>query len=99
MATNAYDIGNVVRCYGTFTDAAGAAVDPTVVKIIYQDPAGKMITKTYLDGTAIVKDSPGHYRCDIDAAQSGDWYYRWYSTGTGQAASEGQFKVKQSILG
>ena len=98
MATNIYDIGNVVRCYGTFTDAAGAAVDPTVVKMAYQDPAGKLTIKTYLDGAAIVKDSAGHYHCDIDVTVPGDWYYRWYSTGIGQAASEGQFKVRQSTI-
>ena len=90
---NPYDKGDLVRVSAAFTTAAGAALDPTVVKCQVQTPAGTATTYTYGTDAALVKDSTGAYHLDIDAATSGEWCYRWYSTGTGQAAAEGRFSV------
>jgi len=32
----------------------------------------------------------------VDADEVGTWYYRYYSTGTGQAAGEGTFDVLET---
>jgi hypothetical protein len=89
---NVYVKGNLVRVSASFTNEAGAALDPTVVKCVVLEP-GDVLATTYTYGTdvAVVKDSTGHYHLDIDADEAGEWRYRWYSTGTGQSASEGLF--------
>jgi len=89
---NHYAVGALVRCSGPFTDAAGAAIDPTVVRFKFKRPDTGAVT-TYVYGTdgALVKDSAGHYHVDVSAAVPGEWIYRWESTGTGQAASESSF--------
>lgn len=94
-----YDVGDLARLSAVFTDAAGAAIDPTVVKLAYQPPGGSVTTLTY--GTdPIIKDSAGHYHADLSVTASGAWYYRWYSTGTGQAAEEGVFEVRaRAVIG
>lgn len=90
---NQYDNGDLVRVSVVFTDSSNANVDPTVVKVSVKTPAGVTTTYTYGTDAALVKDSAGHYHLDIDASASGTWHYRWFSTGTGQAAAESFFVV------
>lgn len=92
-----YDLGDSVRVTASFTDPdTGDAVDPDTVGFKYKDPAGTVTTLTYGDGARIVKDSAGHYHVDVDANLAGRWYYRFYSTGAGQAATERSFTVRPS---
>lgn len=93
---NVYDKGDLLRCSGTFTDADGIAQDPTAVFFKYKTPAGTTITYTYGTDDELVKDSNGNYHVDLDLDEVGTWSYRFYSTGTGQAAAEGQFFVQQT---
>lgn len=93
---NTYDLGDLVRCSGTFTDATSILVDPTVVKASIQNPAGTDTTYTYGTDAALVRDSAGAYHVDVSATSAGRWYYRLYSTGTGQASGEGYFDVAPS---
>lgn len=92
-----YDKGDLVRVSGMFADSAGVATDPTVVKFSFTNPAGTTTTYTYPTDVQLVKDSTGNYHVDIDASSSGTWLYRFYSTGTGQAAAEGEFFVKSNF--
>lgn len=94
---NTYVKGNLVRVAGSFTDENGAAMNPTVVKCAVLPPATVTPT-TYTYGTdaAVVRDSTGHYHVDLDASTEGLWRYRWYSTGSGQAAAESEFQVRSS---
>jgi len=91
-----YDNGDLVRVTGTFTNAAGAAVDPTAVLFKVKAPNGQTTTYTYGTDAALVKESTGVYYVDVNANQSGKWRVRWYSTGTGQAATEDFFTVRDS---
>lgn len=92
MATS-YDLGDLVRVSGAFTTAAGVAQDPSVVKCSVRSPAGVVTTYTYGTDPELMKDSTGNYHIDVSAATIGTYYYRWFSTGTGQAADEGWFEV------
>lgn len=97
MATiNVHDEGDLVRCSGAFTDSDGNATDPTVVLFKFQNPAGTETSYTYGVDAELVKDSTGNYHVDINANAVGTWYYRFYSTGTGQAADESAFIVADS---
>jgi hypothetical protein len=94
---NAYDVGDLVRCTGTFaTD--GVNVDPTAVLFSVKAPSGTETDYTYGVGVQVVKSATGIYYVNVSAAESGMYKYRFYSTGTGQAASEGQFRVRASFF-
>ena len=96
--TTEYDIGDLARVTAAFTDGAtGAAIDPTAVELTYKDPSGILTTLVYGVG-AISKDSVGNYHADINVTLAGTWTYRWFSTGTGQAASEGLFLVRPQLV-
>ena len=92
-----FDKGDLVRCTGTFTDIAGAVTDPTAVYFQVTNPAGTKVSYVYGTDAALVKSSSGIYYVDVDAASAGRWYYRFYSTGTGQAADEQLFDVDETI--
>jgi hypothetical protein len=98
MSVKTYDIGDLVRVTGVFTNSAGTEIDPSVVTFKVKDPAN--VTTTYIYGTDVelVKDSTGNYYVDIDVDDDGSWYYRFESTGTGQAAAEGRFVVNTSYF-
>jgi len=92
---NTYDIGDLVKVTGTWTDSDDAALDPTAVFLVYKDPSGNVCDALqYGVGAEITKASTGVYTCNISIDEAGSWYYRWYSTGTGQAAQEGYFSVR-----
>lgn len=93
-----YNVGDLVRVSATWTNAAGTATDPTAVFVDYKDPAGDITTLTYGTDPELHKVSAGVYYTDIDADQAGHWHYRFYSTGTGQAANNGTFRVKPNIF-
>lgn len=97
MATiNRYDIGDLVRVTGTLTDADGTATDPNTVAFKIKTPAGATTTYTYGVDAEVKKSATGIYYMDVSTTAEGNWYYRIYSTGTGQAAAEGTFIVKTS---
>lgn len=96
---NHYIPGNLVRLSATFTDnSTSTPVDPTNVYLRVRAPGGTVTTYTYGVDAALVKDSTGNYHLDLDAATRGEWTYRWYSTGTGQAAGEASFTIRASIF-
>ena len=93
---NAYQKGDLVRCSGAFTNAAGTPTDPTVVKFSFRTPTGLVTTYIYGIDVQLAKDSAGNYHVDVDCSMGGVFYYRFFSTGTGQAADESQFFVSES---
>lgn len=91
-----YELGDLVRVTGTFTNEAGDLVDPTVVNFAYIDPAGTRTDLVYGTDVEVVKSAVGVYYVDVDADQVGRWRYRFWSTGSGQAANESYFVVRPS---
>lgn len=95
MPYNLHDLGDVIRVSATFIDGDTAdAIDPEVVKLSIRTPAGAVTTYTYGVGGTVVKEMVGQYFANVDANQAGFWFYRWWSTGFGQAAKENEFKVR-----
>lgn len=94
---NAYEVGDLVRITGTFTNEAGAAADPTAVSLLVKlrYVIGATAT-TYTYPTNITKDSTGVYHVDFAPTTEGIWDYRWIGTGAVTAACEGAFNVPDS---
>ena len=96
---NTHDLGDLVRVIGVWRDVAtGNLIDPTAVKLSILKPTGALATYIYggVDGV-VKKDSVGNYHADLNADQAGGWFYRWCSTGTGQAAKENKFQVREAV--
>lgn len=79
------------RTDGTLPASVG--VDPDVVKVTVQDPSETETTYTYLTDNELVKAETGSYYVDVDANAVDGWAFRFFSTGGGQAAAEGDFTV------
>lgn len=96
MTISVYQVGDLARVTGVFTNPAETEIDPTGLSFFYTTPAG--VTTELVHGTdaALVKDSVGNYHVDVDVTEAGEWHYRWESTGTGQAGQNGQFMVEPS---
>lgn len=94
MTINVYQRGDLVRCAGAFANAAGTPIDPAVVRFEFTAPDGVVTTYTYGTDAQLVRDSLGIFRVDLNATARGTWLYRWFSTGTGQAAEHGEFTVE-----
>jgi hypothetical protein len=82
---NVYKKGDLVRIAGVFKDVNGTLIDPTSVALRVTKPDA--LTST----PAVTRDSTGNYHVDVDLTDAGRWYYTWISTGTGQAAENGEF--------
>ena len=95
---NHYAAGNLIRVSAAFTNSGGSAVDPAAVLLKVRTPAGTVTTYTYGVDAGLVKASTGNYYYDVDASTRGEWTYRWYSTGSGQAAAEGAFTIEASTF-
>ena len=90
--------GVVLHCEAAFVTSAGTATDPATIKFAYQAAAiGTTTTLTYPTSAALVKKSTGTFYVDIDTGEtSGEYDWRWFATGTGQAAEQGTFYVRST---
>lgn len=91
-----HDKGDLVRCSAAFTDSSGNALDPTTVTFKSKDPSGNVTTYVYGTDAELVKDSVGNYHVDVDGDEAGSWWFRFESTGTGQAAAEERYEINSS---
>jgi len=95
-----YDIGDLVRVTGTFTDTGGTVADPTTVTFLYDTPnstAPTIATRTSTAAGAvngITKASTGVYYYDVPTTGRGLYETRFTSTGTLTASEESWFSVR-----
>lgn len=95
---NVYDIGDLVDLRAYFTQPSdGVALDPTTVNLSVRRPSGEVTTYTYSDDVQLAKASTGEYYAQITVDEEGIWYYRWWSSGVGQAAEEDSFEVRGAM--
>lgn len=86
--SSTFDMGDRVRVKGSFTDPlnSSAPIDPSNVYLDVTSPDGTTTTYTYGVDVGLTNDGTGVYYYDITLDAAGLWYYRWYSTGSGQAS-------------
>ena len=95
-----YDIGDVVRVAGTFTDTGGTVGDPTTVHFLYDTPTSTAPTTATRTSTAlglvtgIGRASTGIYYYDITTTGKGLYETRFTSTGSLAASGESWFSVR-----
>ncbi len=100
-------IGNPSTTVGAsaFTNATGAATDPTVVELRVRRPSGVVTVYVYgraLAGAeaALTKEAgqTGRFYADVSMDTAEAWYWRLSSTGAVQAAHEGSIWVRPSMV-
>lgn len=98
---NEYDVGDLIRCTGTFTDASDTETDPDTVTFKARGPSGNITTYVYGVDAEVVKSSTGVYYVNLTIDESGFWYYRFAGTAsddTAQGADENHFKIELSAF-
>jgi NADPH:quinone reductase-like Zn-dependent oxidoreductase len=81
-----YQVGDAVRLQATFRSLDGVNTDPTAVSVKVLDPGGTITTYT-LAGGQVVKAADGVFRYTLSLTVAGLYTYKWFGTGTVQAAS------------
>lgn len=101
-----HEIGNLLRYSAEFRDPSidvsvdpdASLIDPSTVAVRVHPPAGSPPSFDLVYPADVIRDSVGRYHVDIDIAVAGLWTLRFYSTGTGQAATEDSFKVPAATV-
>jgi uncharacterized protein YfaS (alpha-2-macroglobulin family) len=97
LALPQYGMGDLVRMSAKFTaTSTGLPVDPSTVTVKVRNPSGAVVTYVFGTDSALVHDGLGQFHVDVPVTAQGVWYYRFESTGSGQAANEQSFFVKAS---
>jgi hypothetical protein len=92
-------VGNVVQVYAKFKDKHNALIDPTTVSVKIRTPAGVDTTYTYGVNPEVLKESTGVYYININTTgQTGTWFAKWTSTGTGQGVGQTNFTVEATDI-
>jgi hypothetical protein len=95
----AYPRNQTVKLTFSFTDAAGAAANPTTVTCTVEEPDGTETAYTNASTPAITNPATGSYQIILAPDQSGMHSYRAVgTTGTTVAVVEGQFSVLMSVF-
>lgn len=91
---NEYDIGDLIRLDVDIT-MSGTYLDPSHLSLQVLDPRG--ITHTFIYGQTgtFIKEDTGKYYLDFYVAYSGQYKYRFYSSGTAWGAENQRFVVKR----
>lgn len=101
MAWNKIDPGNARKLTASFTDAdLGGVVDPDAVFLVVMQPGESRAEATVYEygvDSEIVKDDVGEYSAIIAFPTTGNAYYRWWSTGDGQASLEQMIEVRARV--
>lgn len=83
---NTYAKGKYVKITGTFT-VDSVATDPTTITLKVENPNGTEVSYTYAL-SEITKSATGVYYKVIQMSISGNWTYKWVSTGAVADESE-----------
>lgn len=92
---NTYDIGNVIRLTGTFRDASGTLVDPTIIQLNVRPYGGEIETFTF-EADQVLFLSTGIYYYDYTPLTAAKYFYRFIGGGDVIAAGDNSFDVSAS---
>lgn len=90
-----YDVGDSIRLGALFT-VTGIATDPTIIELDVRDPGGIITSYDFAGGT-VSKETTGKYFRDVFVARSGQWWFRYFGTGTLIAADEKYLIVERQV--
>lgn len=93
MTVKTYELGNVIKVSGSFTDSNDEPVDPSQVSVSILTPGKSLLSYVYNQGQEVKKEGTGIYYIEINANITGDWYVRFFSSGSIISASEILFRV------
>lgn len=93
-----YDVGDVLRVEGIYTNMSGIEIDPAVVRFSVRSPSGEVTNYHYQEDAELVRASAGRYYVDVFFTETGPWKVRHYSTGAGQASGEKTYHIKQTAF-
>lgn len=98
MSCNAtpYTIGANVVCRGVCRNTARNYFDPGAIFFAFRDPSGNETVYEYGVDVQLGREDTGRYFAGVPVDEPGTWFYRFYSTGSGQAATESSFEVAAS---
>lgn len=90
-------VNSPVRIAANFQDDTRVDIDPDTVTVKIYSPQGTITSYVYGTDAEVIKASTGDYYIDYTPNESGQWFYRWETTGTNEAiAVEGYFRVQYS---
>lgn len=92
---NTYEIGNVIRIYGSFTNLAGVATNPTEVTITYQLNDGTSVVKLY-SLAEVTKGDDGYFYYDYLTTESGKLEATVAGTGAVTASGPTSWWIEKS---
>jgi hypothetical protein len=92
---NTYDVGDSIRLSALFT-VTGIAVDPTIIDLDVRDPSGNIGSFTFAGG-GVSKQAAGLFFRDVFINEHGQWWYRFFGSGTVIAADETYFLIERPV--
>ena len=94
--SNIYDLGDSVRLEAVFR-VTGTLTDPALVELEVQDPLGNTNNFTLAAGE-VTKRMLGTFYRDVFLNESGQWWYRYFGSGTVLAAGEKYLIVDRPVI-
>jgi hypothetical protein len=91
---NEYEIGDLVRLELDIT-ISGSFVDPNHLSLFVTTPTGREDHFIYGQTGTFARESAGKYYLDYYASLSGQYKYRFYSSGTAWGAEWKRFVVNR----
>lgn len=88
---NTYKLGQLIRINATVATTSGAPIDPALLRILVESPAG--IVTIYTTTGTVTNPSTGLFVLDVVASSTGVWEYRVSSTGVVRVAGEDYWRV------
>ena len=95
LAPGLHYVNSPIALSLNLTDASGNDYDPTTVTLKTKSPSGIDATYVYGTDSEVTRTDAGDYVGTITPDESGQWFYRWETTG-GVIATEGTFLVQRS---
>ena len=93
-----YDIGDLVRLEGTFTDDEDSPLDPPTVRALIRASDGTLTTLVHGTDAEVRNDSVGYYYVDFTIDVAGMWAGRIESTGLAKSSEETFFLCQKSAF-
>ncbi|MCK4814626.1 hypothetical protein KA005_02555 [bacterium] len=93
---NTYDLGDSIRLEAMFR-VTGSLVDPVIVELEVRDPSGNIDSFT-LAGAGVTRRMLGTFYRDVFLNESGQWWYRYFGSGTVLAADEKYLIVDRPVI-